>query len=160
MYEAFNTADLKNKSSQYVPPAEDLTQVVFYTDPDAKKGYGIKQTGWRPNDVDSVYLGQALENSLALDQDSLHATRDDMVPELKRRMAEVSFRSRKSTVEEWQLSAGWRFEYGPSIYTLDPNEDVDESNWIEKGHFRIPRFSSWEDYEEQELGWRKSSGRL
>lgn len=143
-----------------------MLQVVFYPDPDTGKGYEIEQTGWCPNDEDSIYLGQALETILALDQDSLQATRDDMVPELKRRMAEVSLRSRKSTVEEWEVSAGWRFEYGPSIYTLDPNEDIDDSNWMEKGHFRVPRFASWGDYPKQHFGyttevqhWMNRSGR-
>lgn len=137
---------LTNLNSQYALPAADKIEVVFIFDEDLSD-YELKaREGWCPKDEDSVGLGRGLENILALGQNSSEDTVAHMAQELESRVKEVCSYSTKSTLRAWAIAAGWRPEHGPSMLTLDPSEDVDDSNWMEKGHYRVPRFSSLDEY--------------
>lgn len=51
-------------------------------------------------------------------------------------LQEVGQRSPRIKLVDWKMENGLRYKREDLIYTLDPSEDVDESNWREKGWFR------------------------
>ena len=91
-----------------------------------------------PAYADALYLGEALDKILFRDEDSTEP-HGDLIKKLEMRLTEVMPRSETRTEEQWRNQMGWFTDRSESLYGLDPAEDVDESNWLEKGHFREPR---------------------
>ena len=54
----------------------------------------------------------------------------------ERGLQEVKERSPRMVFDDWAIDNGFKVQKKEFIYTLDPSEDVDESNWREKGWFR------------------------
>ena len=91
-----------------------------------------------PAYADALYLGEALDKILFRDKNSTEH-HGDLIMKLKMRLTEVMPRSEKKTRTQWLNQLGWSMDRDESLYGLDPAEDVDESNWLEKGHYREPR---------------------
>lgn len=87
---------------------------------------------------DSEYVGSAMESWWSWD-DTSSVTKHDMMDEIERRLTEVSQRGERSWDGWAQRKNGSIIDNVPSLYTLDPTEDVDDSTWLEKGHFREPK---------------------
>ena len=91
-----------------------------------------------PAYADALYLGEALDKILFRDKNSTEP-HGDLIKKLEMRLTEVMPRS---VTERPGWQSQYRFEglrSSESLYGLDPAEDVDESNWLEKGHLREPR---------------------
>ncbi|KAL8754190.1 MAG: hypothetical protein Q9184_005190 [Pyrenodesmia sp. 2 TL-2023] len=94
--------------------------------------------GFCPSSEDSIYLGEALDNILLWDETSPHSL-DSLTKVFEARRAEVHERSRLQNFRAWSYDNGWRVgDSRLKDHTLDPAEEVDESNWMEKGHFKKP----------------------
>ena len=115
---------------------EDSTEVVHCQIKRPKLFDGGR--GVCPAYADAVYLGEALDNYLFRDGNTTEP-HGSLVEELKLRLGEVIPRSGIKSLWQWKIDAGWLKDQSESLYGLDPAEDVDESNWLEKGHFREPR---------------------
>lgn len=87
------------------------------------------------NSEDSILLGQKLEDLWFTDAHS-SVSRSELSKSFEKKLQEVSDRSTSMDIFDWALENGRKFEEEDLIYTLDPSEHVDESNWREKGWFR------------------------
>ncbi|KAL9001673.1 MAG: hypothetical protein Q9188_005356 [Gyalolechia gomerana] len=113
-----------------------------------------------PSSEDSVYLGEAFDDVLFCDEtssSSLDATSSSSLDATTKvfaaRLAEVQKRSPIKNFVTWELEAGWSVDWDRlTERTLDPAEDVDESNWMERGHFE-----KREDYAASQLSCSQSS---
>ena len=61
---------------------------------------------------------------------------DTLKNDLECQLRDVSQRSLVCSYSSWVYEAGWVIKKRRSQYGLDPTEDVDASNWLEKGYFR------------------------
>lgn len=98
----------------------------------------------RPNVEDMVYLGQAYEKVLFLeDYTDVPA---QSLETFSSRLKEVMPRCEKVSETQWEYEMGLRIRLPKNALVLDPSEDVDASNWLERGHFgtvaRTPRHGS------------------
>ena len=93
--------------------------------------------GWCLSGEDSVYLGKTLHSILFWDQTSPTSI-TSLTEELDLQLGAVCQRDPKLSYKDWEESAGWRIRQPLSLCVLDPAEDVDRSNWLERGHFRPP----------------------
>ena len=80
-------------------------------------------------------MGQKLEEVWFADADP-SVSKYEAWKNFEEQLQEVSDRSTSMDIDDWALKNGFNFKVEDSIYTLDPSEDVDESNWREKGWFR------------------------
>ena len=87
------------------------------------------------NNEDSILLGQKLEDGWSNDADP-SVSKSEVWKIFGKELQEVSDRSTIMDIDDWALDNGRRFKKEDLIYTLDPSEDVYESNWREKGYFR------------------------
>lgn len=95
-----------------------------------------------PSGEDSVYLGEAFDDVLLCDERS-SSSLDATTKAFEARLAEV--RKRSPTKNRWTrlLEAGWWADWSRlTERTLDPAEDVDESNWMEKGHYKKRKYDA------------------
>ena len=86
---------------------------------------------------DAAYLGQAYEKVL-LPEDNTDA-RARSLETFASRLKEVIPRCEEmdnSQLARWEREIGLRLDPPENVLSLDPSEDVDESNWKERGHFR------------------------
>ncbi|KAL8937887.1 MAG: hypothetical protein Q9216_004193 [Gyalolechia sp. 2 TL-2023] len=89
-----------------------------------------------PSNEDSIYLGEALDDVLFWDETS-SLSLDAVQQVFEERLAEVRNRSARKDIGVWVLETGWWVGTDRlTKRTLDPSEDVDESNWTERGHFK------------------------
>lgn len=89
-----------------------------------------------PNFEDSIYLGQAGEKVLFSDSRSDMEALQVSIKELSARVKEVFPRCERVDRKELEYKMGLRIDLDKDAPTLDPSEDVDESNWRERGYFR------------------------
>ncbi|KAI4184965.1 MAG: hypothetical protein L6R41_004400, partial [Letrouitia leprolyta] len=90
---------------------------------------------YRSNE-DSWYLGEAIDEILFWDESS-SSSRDVLLEAFNARLAEVRERNSGNNYTERSHGAGWMIKKNRlSERNLDPSEDVDESNWTERGHFK------------------------
>lgn len=85
-----------------------------------------------PNPGDSLYLGQAFEKALFF-EDHEDTTLQTLSNELVTRLREVFPRCEKVKQVAWMCERGFYGDFDPETLTPDPAEDIDESNWVEKG---------------------------
>ena len=88
----------------------------------------------RPNVNDTIYLGQAYEKIL-FPEDYTDAPAQSLETVCSR-LKEVIPRCEEIDVVQWEYEVGIRIDRPKNALRLDPSEDVDESNWKERGHFR------------------------
>ena len=88
----------------------------------------------RTTTTDAVYLGQAYEKVL-FPEDYNDAPAQSLET-FTSRLEEVVPRCEKVDINQWEYEVGWRIVLPENTLTLDPSEDVDESNWKERGWFR------------------------
>lgn len=83
---------------------------------------------------DSVDLGQGYEKVLIPEDytDNSAQSFETFISRLK----EVIPRCEDIDRVHWQYEVGVKIDLPENALTLDPSEDVDESNWKERGHFR------------------------
>lgn len=84
-----------------------------------------------PNHQDSVYLGKAYEKVLFPEDypdEPAHTLKDYLT-----RVQEVLPRCEKGDIVTWEYQIGLRVDLPENALTLDPSEDIDETNWQEKG---------------------------
>lgn len=123
--------------SRLVLRQEEIVKVVFYfsENPDFPH-FGPSIYGVCPSNDDSIYLGQAL-NSILFQADAFISPNSLRIEELKTLLWDVVERSHRRNFKDWEYGAGWKIDRSRlSSRPLDPTEDVDESNWMEKGHFK------------------------
>ncbi|KAL8722593.1 MAG: hypothetical protein Q9225_000949 [Loekoesia sp. 1 TL-2023] len=122
---------------QVVLRQEDLTKVVFYfhdhhDDPNPRSGIH----GVCPSSDDSIHLGQALYGIL-LKTYASKSSEIALSKELETLLWKLPTRGAWRNFRDWKYEAGWLIDSSRlSSRPLNPTEDVDESNWMEKGHFK------------------------
>lgn len=84
------------------------------------------------NPEDSLYLGQAYEKVLFF-EDYPDTPLRTLMNEFLARVQEVFPRCKEANTYEWIRQMGLRGEPSDGALTPDPAEDIDESNWLEKG---------------------------
>ena len=91
-----------------------------------------------PSGEDSVYLGQALDDIIMWDESSFSSL-DSLKKEFEARRADVHKHTACRQRLDYDIIISSRFEDSfLTEHTLDPAEEVDGSNWREKGHFKKP----------------------
>ena len=98
--------------------------MVFYAR-DAKSGYDVDKE-------ESINLGAALDRLLFNKNSDI--SRACLVAEFESRLSNVCRDDRYSEWDDWALGAGWSTR--DALCDLDPAEDVDETNWLQRGYFR------------------------
>ncbi|KAL8942534.1 MAG: hypothetical protein Q9211_001345 [Gyalolechia sp. 1 TL-2023] len=89
-----------------------------------------------PSSKDSVYLGEALDEILFWDETS-PSSLAEIREVFEARLVEVRKRSPRRDYFTWMHENDWRVDSSRlTARTLDPSEDVDGSNWMERGHFK------------------------
>ena len=100
----------------------------------------LAQTGggdsMRPNLEDSIRLGKAYEKVLFQEDyaEGPVKSRDDFISCLE----EVFPRCESVRWQQGHRDIGYSMDLPPNAMVLDPSEDVNETNWQEKGWFRTP----------------------
>ena len=87
------------------------------------------------NNEESILLGQKLEDMWSTDADP-SVSKSEALKIFGKKLQEVSGRSASMDINDWAVKNELKFKEKDLIYTFDPFEDVDESNWREKGWFR------------------------
>lgn len=67
---------------------------------------------------------------------STKADESEVLDCFEKELQKVRDRSTSMEIDDWAIENGLKFNKEDFVYTLDPSEDVDESNWREKGWFR------------------------
>ncbi|KAL8792905.1 MAG: hypothetical protein Q9195_004482 [Heterodermia aff. obscurata] len=88
----------------------------------------------RPTPEDSIYLGQAYEKVL-FPEDYTDAPAQSLETFVSRVKA-VFPRCKKVDEPQWEYEKGLLIDLPDNTLTLDPSEDVNETNWQERGWFR------------------------
>ena len=133
-----NLTKLKYNHSQTVLDKGDPTKVLFYLEEnDNQSPISENPKGVCPSSEDSVYLGQAVNDILfgrdTASTSSINASKGA----LESLLVEVGKRSPTMGIREWEYKAGWRIhKWRLTSCPLDPTEEIDESNWMEKGYFK------------------------
>ncbi|KAL8855295.1 MAG: hypothetical protein Q9178_008059 [Gyalolechia marmorata] len=153
--------DLGAFGPQWSPPVLEKLGVTkiglsFDTSNDIE---GLPREAFRPSSEDSIYLGEALDDILLWDETS-PSSLDSLTKVFEARRAEVHERSRLRSLRNWSSDNGW-YVYKKYLveHRLDPAEEVDESNWMEKGYFKKPNEdlgsppSNLENMEEYDSTW-------
>ncbi|KAL9023859.1 MAG: hypothetical protein Q9196_006926, partial [Gyalolechia fulgens] len=113
-------------SCRLILDEKDVTKVVFV-------GTLLSSC---PSSDDSVYLGEALDEMFLWDETSPLSI-DEIAEVYEARLREVRKRSPRADYYTWMRENGWIISRNRLAEpTLDPAEDVDGSNWMEKGHFK------------------------
>ena len=82
-------------------------------------------------DQDSIYLGEAYEKVL-FSEDYPDASAESLLQDFTERVRNVIPRCEKVSRIEWECKMGFLVKLDENARTLDPSDDVDESNWREK----------------------------
>ena len=88
----------------------------------------------RPNHEDSILLGKAYEKVLF--REDYAEDRSKKYDDLRSCLEEVLPRCETVAWEQWERDLGLHVDLPPNAMVLDPSEDVDQTNWREKGWFR------------------------
>ncbi|KAL8846978.1 MAG: hypothetical protein Q9221_007964 [Calogaya cf. arnoldii] len=116
------------------PEEQDIPEVILTLDLNYKR----ETFGFRPSSEDSMYLGEALNDILMWDKTS-SSSLDSLAKVSEARRAEVHKRSQRLIYQKWVADVGYKVDESLlTEHTLDPAEEVDGSNWREKGHFKKP----------------------
>ena len=89
--------------------------------------------GWVINDKESIELGAVLDRLLFYDE-NLDISTESLLTEFESRLSNVCRKTPTSDLHRWALEAGWAIE--DALCALDPAEDIDETNWLQRGYFR------------------------
>lgn len=109
----------------------------------------LQGAAFLPAREDSIYLGEACEEYLFAaehDHGSIPITQN-----FCSRIEETLPRCTPVDRLQWERQMGLRADYFPDVLNLDPSEDVDETNWRERGWFR--RASSTKDGQPASTNW-------
>ena len=124
---------LKNMKSVPIRSSTPVNVVLFWRDlRDSVKNHCLRITP-----KDAAYLGQAYEKVLLV-EDNTDAPGQSLET-FASRLEEVISRCEEMDVSQlrrWELEMGFGIDLPENTLVLDPSEDVDESNWKERGYFR------------------------
>lgn len=94
---------------------------------------GEREHAFLPTLEDSIYLGEAFEEHLYAADFRDHGSSTQI---FRSRIEETRPRCKKVEREQWERQMGLRVDLPLDALTLDPSEDVNETNWRERGWFR------------------------
>lgn len=84
---------------------------------------------------ESVYTGELCEKLLFREEHPDFKTKS-LQTEFYERLEEISLRDERADYCDWEYRIGLDADIDWNAPTLDPSEEIDESNWREKGLFR------------------------
>ena len=114
---------------------EEVSEVLFCIDRIVRPVSHEIAKGHAFESIDSVHLGQALDQVILYNKDS-RKSRDDLIEVFEHQLTEAGQGREEIWFGEWQVQIGWRTDALDPICALDPAEDVDQTNWRERGYFR------------------------
>ena len=120
--------DIKNLESVPIRLSTPVKVMVLHTE------CGKYEGCLRLTPEDAVYLGQAYEKCFLQEDNPDGCARSFEI--FASRLKEVIPRCEEVHPAQWQYEVGRRVDPLDNALTLDPSEDVDESNWRERGYFR------------------------